>query len=120
MRKRNFFVRDEFLVVSPREKPKQIENILLTFGGVDQHNLSQKVLLQIRDFCSERDIQVQIVTGPGYREGGFLCRIVNASTGFHLTHTTGVISRIMAQADVPISSNGRTVYELAHLTSQAS
>ena len=110
-----FFVRDEFLVVSPREKPKKIENVLLTFGGVDQHNLSQKVLLQIRNFCSERGIQVHIVTGPGYREGESLSGIVNESTGVHLTHATGVISRIMAEADLAISSNGRTVYELAHM-----
>ena len=103
------------LVVSPREKAKQIENVLLTFGGVDQHNLSQRVLLQIRDFCSERGIEVHIVTGPGYLEGESLSPIVNESTGVHLTHATGVISRIMAQADLAISSNGRTVYELAHM-----
>ncbi|MEK9942907.1 MAG: hypothetical protein VW771_10585, partial [Gammaproteobacteria bacterium] len=40
-----FFVRDEFLNLSPREKPEKIQNLLLTFGGVDQHNLSQRILL---------------------------------------------------------------------------
>ena len=110
-----FFVRDEFLVVSPRERPKKIENLLLTFGGVDQHNLSQKILLHIREFCREEGIQVHIVTGPGYRERESLSRIVDESSGVDLTHATGVISQIMADADLAISSNGRTVYELAHM-----
>jgi len=113
--KQFFFVRDEFLNVSPREKPEKIDNLLLTFGGVDQHNLSQKILLQISDLCREAGIQIHIVTGPGYRDEQALRRIVDASEGVDMTHATGVISRIMAEADLAISSNGRTVYELTHM-----
>jgi spore coat polysaccharide biosynthesis predicted glycosyltransferase SpsG len=32
-----------------------------------------------------------------------------------LTHATGVISRIMEQVSLAITSNGRTVYEMAHM-----
>lgn len=110
-----FFVRDEFLNAAPREKPDKIQNLLLTFGGVDQHNLSEKILLQIRSLCRRTNIQVHIVTGPGYRHEESLRRIVDASEGVDMTHATGVISKIMAEADLAISSNGRTVYELAHM-----
>jgi len=110
-----FFVRDEFLSVAPRERPERVNNLLLTFGGVDQHDLSQKIFLQIRDLCREAEIQIHIVTGPGYREEGALRQLVDTTPGVDMTHATGVISRIMADADLAISSNGRTVYELAHM-----
>jgi len=110
-----FFVRDEFLSVAPRLKPHIIRNLLLTFGGVDQHNLSQKILLQIRELCYQHEIQVHIVTGPGYQGQIELQNIVGELAGISLTHATGVISKIMADADLAISSNGRTVYELAHM-----
>jgi len=110
-----FFVRDEFMVVSPRVKPKKIENLLLTFGGVDQHNLSQKIFLQIRELCRKEKIQIHVVTGPGYQGEEALRQLVEKSDRVNLTHATGVISGIMAHADLAISSNGRTVYELAHM-----
>ena len=42
-------------------------------------------------------------------------QLVEKSDRVNLTHATGVISGIMAHADLAISSNGRTVYELAHM-----
>ena len=33
----------------------------------------------------------------------------------HLTHSTGVISDIMQKVQIAFTSNGRTVYELAHM-----
>ena len=110
-----FFVRDEFMAVCPRAKPQKVENLLLTFGGVDQHDLSQKIFLQIRELCRTSNIEVHVVTGPGYRGEEALRQLVKKSDRVDLTHATGVISRIMAHADLAISSNGRTVYELAHM-----
>jgi spore coat polysaccharide biosynthesis predicted glycosyltransferase SpsG len=113
--KEYFFVRDEFLNVLPRTKPKKIKNILLSFGGVDQHNLSKKIYLKICDFCKHNDIHIHIVTGPGYRDNDSLEALTKNTEGVDLTHATGVISNIMAEVDFSISSNGRTVYELAHM-----
>ena len=33
----------------------------------------------------------------------------------YLTHATGVISRVMEQVQLAVTSNGRAVYELAHM-----
>ncbi len=110
-----FFVRDEFMLVSPRAKPEKIENILLTFGGVDQHDLSRRIFFQIRELCRKKRIQIHIVTGPGYRGEEALRQLIEKSDRANMTHATGVISGIMAHADLAISSNGRTVYELAHM-----
>jgi len=110
-----FFVRDEFLEVVPRSKPEKIKNLLLTFGGVDQHDLSRKILLKVHQFCRRHGIYIHVVTGPGYLRYSTLKHVVQDWDGVTLTHATGVISRIMAEVDLSISSNGRTVYELAHM-----
>ena len=60
-------------------------------------------------------IFIQIVTGPGYRGFTHLEKIVSQTSGVSLTHATGVISSMMESADIAITSNGRTVYELAHM-----
>ena len=55
------------------------------------------------------------MTGPGYRGFTHLEKIVSQTSGVSLTHDTGVISSMMESADIAITSNGRTVYELAHM-----
>ncbi len=113
--KEYFFIRDEFLLARPKSISPRISSLLLTFGGADQHDLSTKVFLKIRDFCIKEEILIYIVTGPGYNGLNRLENIVNGSRNVSLTHATGVISKIMERVDLAVSSNGRTVYELAHM-----
>ena len=48
-------------------------------------------------------------------DDGKLLGEVEREGGASVTHATGVMSRIMEQTAVAITSNGRTVYELAHM-----
>jgi len=114
---RHFFLRDEFLDANLREWTEEVKNILVTFGGTDQHNLTQKVLMQIVDFCREEAINLHVVTGPGYLYKNELSAFIDG-TGYsriHFTFASGVISKLMEQSDIAISSNGRTVYELYYM-----
>ena len=88
---------------------------MLTFGGTDQHDLSRTIFRTISSFCKEQGITIHIVTGPGY--GGYdnLEAEVVADEGVYLTHASGIISSIMKQTQLAITSNGRTVYEFAHM-----
>ena len=88
---------------------------MLTFGGTDQHDLSRIIFRAISSFCKEQGITIHIVTGPGY--GGYdnLEAEVVADEGAYLTHASGIISSIMKQTQLAITSNGRTVYEFAHM-----
>jgi len=110
-----FFLRDEFLERKSNKFPKSIENILITFGGTDSNNLTKYSLESIIDYCDERGIFIYIVSGPGYEHFSDLesniCKMENVS----LTHATGVISEIMQKVQIALTSNGRTVYELAHM-----
>jgi spore coat polysaccharide biosynthesis predicted glycosyltransferase SpsG len=110
-----FFVRDEFASARPRIFARQVKAVLLAFGGTDQHDLSRKIFRAIKKCCAQFNVHIHIVTGPGYSNYQDLRIETEKDQGVTLTHATGVISEIMEQCDLAISSNGRTVYELAHM-----
>ena len=110
-----FFVREEFDAARPHQLGDKVDSILVTFGGVDQNGLTLEVYRAVRKLCREFDIHMNIVTGPGYRDYQVLADEVAKYGGASVTHSTGVMSKIMEQSGVAITSNGRTVYELAHM-----
>ncbi len=110
-----YFVRDEFNAARQISLSKKVKGLLLTFGGTDQHDLSKKIFRQVCQFCAKRKIHIYIVTGPGYQEFKELEKETKKYSHVTLTHATGVISKIMEKCDVAVTSNGRTVYELAHM-----
>ena len=110
-----FFVRDEFQEAKPAQFQSNVKGILLTFGGTDQKDLSRLIYHRIRGFCQQQSIEIYIVTGPGYRRYERLAEETKGEKNVYLTHNTGVMSGIMEKVQVAITSNGRTVYELAHM-----
>jgi spore coat polysaccharide biosynthesis predicted glycosyltransferase SpsG len=112
-----FFLRDEFIDASPRLFHDPVETILFTFGGTDTTNLTMQSLDAVADICREMDLSIYVVTGAGYAHKNELAAYIDR-LGYgkiKFTFATGVMSGIMEQTDVAICSNGRTIYELAHL-----
>ncbi len=112
---RYFFVRDEFADATPCRFRKEVDAILLAFGGVDQHDLTRKVLSAIEEVCRRRGVHIFVVTGPGYSNFEELAREIKDKELITATHATGVISRVMEKVSLAVTSNGRTVYEMAHM-----
>ncbi|WP_299007662.1 glycosyltransferase [uncultured Shewanella sp.] len=112
-----FCVRDEFLYIKKKENKSEINNILLTFGGVDEGNLTTKVLFSIANICIENNVSVTIVLGPGFIHDIELNRVITQLTELDvkLFKKTKRISDFMNNADIAITSGGRTVLELATL-----
>ena len=110
-----FFVRDEFSSAIPCEYKEEVEALLLTFGGVDQRDLTSRILFTVLDVCRSRNIHIYVVTGPGYAPYQDLSEKIKNLDDVTLTHATGVISEIMEKVSLAITSNGRTVYEMAHM-----
>jgi len=111
----HFFVRDEFHDAREHRFRSKVNAMMLVFGGTDQLNLTQSMYRAIRDICLKRQINIHIVTGPGYANYVELEREVASDANATLTRATGVISSLMERCQVAITSNGRTVYELAHM-----
>jgi spore coat polysaccharide biosynthesis predicted glycosyltransferase SpsG len=112
---RYFFVRDEFHDAHAHRFRRRVSDLLITFGGTDQLNLSKTILLAVNECCKKRDVRIHIVVGAGYAGYDDLSGIIRTLEAVSLTRSTGVISRIMEKCQVAITSNGRTVYEMAHM-----
>lgn len=112
-----FFVREEFNDAKPNQFKEQVHSLLIMFGGTDPSDYTRKVLHVIKDYCGQKNIKIYVITGVGYpfireleRE---ISQITDTEIEYH--HSIGVVSNIMEKVQIAISSNGRTVYELAHM-----
>jgi len=111
-------LRDEFYIWPPKKIKKESSEILLAFGGSDPENLTQKTLQSIEKI-GLKNIKITIVVGLGYKFESSLSEYIKklTSNGFdiELIKNTPLISKYMYGADLAVTSNGRTVYELASL-----
>lgn len=112
-----FFVRDEFTDATPHRFSEQVSRLLIAFGGTDPNDLTRKILRIVAPYCRETGIAIDVVTGEGY---GHIKELEEEVASFDnaeisYTYATGVISHIMEGTQIAICSNGRTVYELAHM-----
>ncbi len=111
-----FFLRDEFQDALPNTFQKRVNRLLITFGGTDPSDFTRNVLPLVAPYCAEQGIAIDVVSGDGYSYKEELQSLIaGLDADVTYTHITGVISRIMENAQLAISSNGRTVYELAHM-----
>ena len=110
-------LRDEFTTAKPHKMVDTISEILISFGGTDQNNLTLLTLKSILEICLQFSIKIHIVCGSAYRFQGELESYIKQcnykKTELHIASNS--ISKIMEKTELAISSNGRTVYELAHM-----
>jgi len=115
-----FCLRDEFLFLDSSDHTAasgSVNRVLVTFGGVDEGNITEKVLSEIAEFCTAMNISVDVITGPGYAHGSSLDEFMKSNTSLscNIVKETKRISEYMVKADIAITSAGRTVLELAAL-----
>lgn len=112
-----FCLRDEFLHISLRERRGPIKSIFISFGGVDEGNLTCRVLKIIKPILDENNIKAEVILGPGYMHHEVLDDLIKQynSNYISIISSTKAISEYMNRADIAITSAGRTVFELASL-----
>jgi len=110
-------LRDEFYDAKPNLFNNNVKEVLIMFGGTDQNNLTLKTLKSIDDICQVDSIKINIICGAGYlfldELRVHLSECENKNVILH--YATSSVSEIMAKTQIAISSNGRTVYELAEM-----
>lgn len=111
------FLRDEFEAAKKHDFQENVKDVLITFGGSDAGGLTIKTLKCLIDFCRDSFIRIHVVIGSGYACRVELARLIKGFNydGITVTSKTGVMSSVMEKTPIAISSNGRTVYELAHM-----
>ena len=83
------------MLARPNRFSQKVKGIMLAFGGTDQHDLSRKLYRSSARLFRDYQIDLHIVTGPGYKNYRRLADEVAAENNVYLTHATGVISRVM-------------------------
>jgi len=110
-------LRDEFLQwrdysLKRREKKLQINTLLVTLGGVDSDNYTEKVLQMLAKCKLVMSTEIQVVMGEN---SPHLSRVQNQASKmpFRTTVNIGVsnMAELMANADLAIGAAGSTTWE---------
>ena len=110
-----FILRDEFILSELKDVKQDVKNILITFGGVDPNNYTEKVIRTINKYCSENNIKVTVIAGFGYEKYDTIDEYSNVTIKQNISN----ISNYILKADLIFTSAGRTVYEVASIGTPA-
>lgn len=110
-----YCLRDEFYLTKPKEIAPMVRNILISFGGTDSNDYTRRVFRILKRLSLE-NLKIVVIAGLGYgymellqEEAREVAQEVQILQDIHY------ISKYMSEADVAVTSGGRTVYELASL-----
>lgn len=108
-------LRNEFLIERPKDFSERVKHIMVMFGGTDPSNLNRKLYEAAGVITScYQDITFDFVTGLGYHadDNGV---ISNPEKRIFVHNNVSKVTDYMKQADLAVSSQGRTVYEIASM-----
>lgn len=107
-----YCLREEFLFVKRREARREVENVLICFGGTDPCGLTVKVVRAMPNLPAS--FKLSVIVGAGFDDNERLAtELSRLKQETEVVRDTKVISHYMEQADVMVTSGGRTVYEAA-------
>ncbi len=111
-------LREEFCIFPSKKIKERINKILITFGGTDPNNLTLRTI-KAMEMINLKSVDVEIILGLGYREKGKLYKYVREliHKGFKIgiKENIKMMAKEMFDADIVITSNGRTIYEVASI-----
>ena len=107
----NFYIlKDEFYYQSPKEITEDVNRILLTFGGSDPNNFTEKVTESILKSSYENEIE--IILGLGYSNKKEIQEKYKDNDRITIYENVKNMSEHMHSADLIFTSAGRTMSHL--------
>lgn len=104
---------DEFQAEQPVKFSEKVKNVLIMFGGTDPANLNKMLYNSILKFSEKyKDIKFNFITGIGYdnEKNGV---ITLEDKNIYVYPNVPRVTKYMKHADLAITSQGRTIFELA-------
>ena len=108
-----YILKDEFYYQSFKEIKEKVNKVLLTFGGTDPNNLTEKVLESILE--SPYENQIEVILGLGYANKKEIQEKYKDNERIEIYENVKNMSEHMHDADLIFTSAGRTMYEIASL-----
>lgn len=109
-----YCLRDEFCVTKAKEFSDKVRNVLIVFGGTDSAHYTERMYRVIEALPEDEEVTYQFILGLGFNREKEFENLVNQSPKrINVIKDVKMISSYMSNADIAISSQGRTMYELA-------
>jgi len=110
-----FPVREEFLNVTKKQSPKNVENILVTMGGCDPNQITIKVVKALSKL--NHNIHAVVVLGNLSQISDDQIHVLlnNFVGSFQVIRDVQNMAELMNQSQLAITNSGLTKYEMAHM-----
>jgi spore coat polysaccharide biosynthesis predicted glycosyltransferase SpsG len=106
---RYYCPRPEFVVSRAALVRDPVREVLVTFGGTDPNNLTDRVVQLIAPIARSRGIHIRVILGLGYHHQPQ----VDADDGISVMTSVANMAVHMRNADIVFTSAGRTTFEVA-------
>jgi len=111
-----YCIRDEFFLAKPKDFSHVVKEVLILFGGTDPCNLTERLLDVIISLPKDLDIKYTFILGIGYNKTDELIeRVKKTNLNIEVVQDVKLMTEYMSKADIAISSQGRTMFELAFM-----
>ena len=111
-------LRDEFFIFPFKDVKPDVKEILIIFGGSDPNNLTLRTLRSIEKL-GLTNVKINVILGLGYECYDELKRyineLINKDYRIEVNKNIKIMAKHIVNSDVAVTSNGRTVYEIASL-----
>ena len=108
-----YILKDEFYFQPPKIITQVVDNILITFGGTDPNNFTEKVIDAI--LATSYEGRINVILGLGYDGLERLIEKYESNQSIQIYKNVSNISEFMFKADIIFTSAGRTMYEVCSL-----
>ncbi|MDO4965269.1 MAG: UDP-2,4-diacetamido-2,4,6-trideoxy-beta-L-altropyranose hydrolase [Lachnospiraceae bacterium] len=109
-----FCIRDEFLEENPKEFSETVENVMIIFGGADPSDLTGRLYSICKKLHADhKDINFHFLIGFAYRHKDKI--VTDEENNIFIHNDAKRVSAYMSSMDLAVTSQGRTVYELASM-----
>ncbi|MCR4806123.1 MAG: UDP-2,4-diacetamido-2,4,6-trideoxy-beta-L-altropyranose hydrolase [Lachnospiraceae bacterium] len=109
-----FCIRDEFLEEEPSEFSEKVENIIVIFGGADPSDLTGRLYNVAKELHKEyKKLKFHFLVGFAYNHKDKI--VTDEENNIFVHNDVRRVSSYMSKADLAVTSQGRTVFELASM-----
>ena len=106
-------LRKEFWDIPKKKIRKNIQSVMITFGGGDARGMAPKILRLLEEEYSE--FTRYVVIGKGFNNIEEIKELKNKKIRLIYNPDGNGIRRLMLRSDMAISAGGQTLYELARI-----
>ena len=108
-----YILKDEFYFQPQKVITHHVDNVLITFGGSDPNNFTEKVIDSI--LATNYEGRINVILGLGYLGLDDLINKYESNQSIQIYQNVSDISEFMFQADIIFTSAGRTMYEVCSI-----